>query len=120
MSTLPLRHCLLLEIKETVNKYDFIYKGVDPLKKIENSILNGSYKLSPFRVKSVLKGFPFKMDRVCFFRFDTLEEVDREFYLRLKLEDELILISLANALQKYIFTPNVFLEQSFANSQAHR
>ena len=41
---------------------------------------------------------PFKMDSLCFFRFETLEEVDEKCYLRIKLEDELVLISLANTL----------------------
>lgn len=57
---------------------------------------------------------PFKMDSLCFFRFETLEEVDEKCYFRIKLEDELVLISLANRLKKYVFTHNVFLEQSFA------
>ena len=35
---------------------------------------------------------------LCFFRFETLEEVDDKCYLRIKLEDELVLISLANTL----------------------
>lgn len=54
------------------------------------------------------------MDSLCFFRFDTLEGFDDDRYLRLKLEDELVLISLAYTLKKYVFTQNVFLEQSFA------
>ncbi len=50
------------------------------------------------------------MDSLCNSRFRTIKEFDalfeEEFYLRLKLEDELILISLANTLKKYVLTPS--------------
>lgn len=90
MSTLLLRRFLFQE-----TKYDFIYNRID-LCKIEKSILNGS--LYPFLRKTVPRFLPFKMDSLCFFRFETLEEVDEKCYLRIKLEDELVLISLANTL----------------------
>ncbi|CAK7324931.1 unnamed protein product [Dovyalis caffra] len=94
----------------------YIYQRVDLLR-IEKEILAGSYRLSPFWIKSELRGFPFKMDQITFFRFETLADFDRElyeFYLCLKLEDELVLISLASTLTKDVFTPNVFVTQSFA------
>lgn len=54
------------------------------------------------------------MDRLFFFRLDTREEIDQELYLHLELGDELLLISLANILLKYVLRPEVFLDQSFA------
>lgn len=54
------------------------------------------------------------MDRLTFYRFESLDDDYWQLYLTLKLEDELILISLANILNKYVLTQNLFLEQSFA------
>lgn len=87
--------------KSKRRKYDFIYNRID-LCKIEKSILNGSYKLYSFLRKTVPRFLQFKMESLCFFRFETLEEVDEKCYLRIKLEDELVLISLANTLKKKV------------------
>ena len=43
-------HLRILQIQETVKKYDFIYSLVN-LVRLERAILTGSYKLSPFRIK---------------------------------------------------------------------
>lgn len=116
MATLALRQCLILEIQKTFQKYDPIYNRVD-LCQIEKSIMSGSYQLSFFWIKSQYRGFPFKMDSLCFYRFETLVDqecslFEKDYYLCVKLEDEIILISLANVLQKYVLTPSVFLENS--------
>lgn len=102
-------------LQATAKNYGFIYERVD-LCRLEKAILTASYKLTPFWVKRELRGFPFKMDSLVFFRFDTVTDARGllSFYLCLKLEDELILISLAKTLERYVLTPNVFLEQSFA------
>lgn len=90
-----------------------IYQRVN-LVILEQAILTGSYKLSFFWVTRELEHYPFKMDRLTFYRFETLDDDYWQLFLTLKLEDELILISLANLLKKYVLTNNVFLEQSFA------
>lgn len=115
MSSTFLRNFFVLQIQATAKNYGFIYERVD-LCRLEKAILTASYKLTPFWVKRELRGFPFKMDSLVFFRFDTVTDARGllEFYLCLKLEDELILISLAKTLERYVLTPNVFLEQSFA------
>lgn len=58
--TSDLIQCLFLEIQEMVQKYDLIYQRVDLLR-MENAVLTGSYKLSPFWVKSEINGFPFNL-----------------------------------------------------------
>lgn len=62
----------------------------------------------------MLEGSPFKIDLLTFYRFKNLEDTYWQNYLTLKVEDELILISLANLLNKYVLTQNVFIGQSFA------
>lgn len=110
MSTL--RQFLFLEIKDMFIKYNLIYYRVN-LVRLEQAILTGSYKLSFFWVTKELGGYPIKMDRLTFW-FESLDDDYWQLYLTLKLEDELILISLANLLNKYVLTKNFFLEQSFA------
>ena len=112
MSTFPLRQYLILEMREIVCKYLYIYKRVN-LVRLEGEILKGKYQLSFFWVRKELERYPFKMDQLTFYRFESLDNDYWQLYLTLKLEDELILISLANILQKYVLTPNIFLEQSF-------
>jgi hypothetical protein len=102
-----------MEIKDMFIKYNLIYYRVN-LVRLEQAILTGSYKLSFFWVRKELERYPIKMDRLTFYRFESLDDDYWQLYLTLKLEDELILISLANLLKKYVFTKNLFLEQSFA------
>ena len=107
-----LRNNLVCEIQKISEKYDLIYDRVN-LDSLEHAILSGSYKLSPFRIVSRPKGQPFKMDSLCYFRFKSSDDFE-EYYLGIKLEDELILISLAHLLYKYVFKSNVFHEKSIA------
>lgn len=91
MSTLPLRQYLILEMREMLNIYIFIYKRVN-LVRLEREILTGKYKLSFFWVRRELERIPIKMDQLTFYRFKSLEDDYWQLYLTLKLEDELILI----------------------------
>lgn len=112
MSTFPLRQYLILEMGEMLDKYIYIYKRVN-IVRLEREILTGKYQLSFFWVRRELERIPIKMDQLTFYRFKSLEDDYWHLYLTLKQEDELILISLANLLNQYVFTQNVFLEQSF-------
>ncbi|GMH16271.1 hypothetical protein Nepgr_018112 [Nepenthes gracilis] len=112
------RQLILNEVRESFYKFPekFVDLSDEEVKAIHQSVLNGTYSLSPSRLISFERGDPIQ-DRFSYI-LNFSELPTHSFALYIEPEDDLILVALESLLQNQILPSSTLMRNSFKSELA--